>query len=118
MDDALAALQAEAIAFRDAREWGRFHQPKDLVLGLMAEVGELAEVLLWQSPAQLEDLRPGGGLQQRAAEEMADVLVYLLYLAEHTGVALGPAVRAKLAQNAAKYPIEKARGSARKYDEL
>lgn len=118
MDDSLAGLKAEAIAFRDARDWAPFHQPKDLVLGLVAEAGELAEVLLWKSPDELGALRAGGDLQQRAADEMADVLVFLLYLAEHTGVDLAQAVRDKLAKNAAKYPVGKARGSSRKYDEL
>ena len=117
MADTLSRLQAEAVAFRDARAWGPFHQPKDLVLGLVAEAGELAEVVLWRSPEELDGLRRDGPLRQRAADEMADVLVFLLYLAEHTGLDLAAAVRAKLVQNALKYPVEKARGSARKYDE-
>lgn len=117
MDDSLAALQAEVIAFRDARDWRRFHQAKDLVLGLVAEAGELAEVVLWREPAVLERLAEDEDLKSRLGEEMADVLVYLLYLAEHAGLDLAATTRAKLALNARKYPVERFRGSARKYDD-
>ena len=118
MDDSLSRLQAEAITFRDAREWAQFHRPKDLVLGLMAEAGELAEVLLWKPEAELEGLRQDKALRSRLGEEMADILIYLLYLAEESGLDLAAVLRAKLEVNAAKYPVEKARGSALKYTEL
>ena len=106
------------MAFRDARDWGRFHAPKDLVLGLVAEAGELAEVVLWKSPQELERLAEAGPLRNRLAEEMADVQVYLLYLSELAGLDLAAAVRAKLEANDRRYPVEKARGTAAKYDEL
>ena len=77
MDDSLAALQAEVIAFRDARDWSHFHRAKDLVLGLVAEAGELAEVVLWREPEVLERIAEDPELKRRLGEEMADVFVYL-----------------------------------------
>lgn len=118
MDDSLSSLEHEAIAFRDARDWSRFHTPKDLVLGLLAEAGELAEVVLWKTPEELEALRTDAPLRGRLADELADVQIYLLYLAHGVGLDLAAAVRSKIAANGRKYPVEKARGSAAKYDEL
>ncbi len=118
MADSLSGLQAAAVAFRDERDWKQFHRPKDLVLGLLAEAGELAEVVLWKSEDELAGALLEGPLQERLAEEMSDVLLFLLYLAEHSGVDLAQACVAKLEANARKYPVEKAKGSARKYTEL
>ena len=117
MDDSLAALQAEVIAFRDAHDWSHFHRAKDLVLGLVAEAGELAEVVLWREPEVLERIAEDPELKRRLGEEMADVFVYLLYLAQHAGLDLAATTRAKLELNARKYPVDRFRGSARKYDE-
>ena len=118
MDDSLARLQALAIAFRDERDWKQFHRPKDLALGLTAEAGELAELFLWKTDAELEALREDSPERQRLGEELADILIYILYLADTSGLDLAAACRSKLVANAAKYPVEKARGSARKYTEL
>jgi NTP pyrophosphatase (non-canonical NTP hydrolase) len=118
MDDSLRKLQAEVVAFRDERDWAQFHRPKDLVLGLVAEAGELAEVFLWRPEEELRDLKRDDALRSRLGEELADVLVYLLYLADAAGLDLAAATRAKLAQNASKYPVEKAKGTARKYTDL
>lgn len=118
MDDSVEALRSEAIRFRDEREWARFHRPKDLALGLCAEAGELAELFLWKSDDEIEAALSDARFRERLADEMADVLVFLLYLSDRSRLDLGAAVRAKLAKNAAKYPVERARGNARKYDEL
>jgi NTP pyrophosphatase (non-canonical NTP hydrolase) len=117
--DTLAELQAAAIRFRDERDWAQFHTPKDLALGLSIEAGELAELFLWKTPAQTEaELRGNPALRQRLAEELADVQIFLLYLAHAGGLDLGTAVRAKLVRNAEKYPVDKARGNSTKYTEL
>lgn len=118
MVDSLSSLRDAAIAFRDERDWAQFHRPKDLVLGLLAEAGELAEVVLWKSEAELDGLMATEGLRARLAEEMADVLVFLLYLSEAGDIDLGQAVRRKLELNAAKYPVDRAKGSAAKYTDL
>ena len=111
-------LQRDAIRFRDDRDWRQFHRLKDLAMGLGIEASELAELFLWkdeqESRASLED----AAFRRRLADEMADVQIFLLYLAEASGISLPSAVRAKLEVNAAKYPVEKSRGNARKYDEL
>ncbi len=117
--DTLAALQAAVIRFRDEREWAQFHTPKDLALGLNIEAGELAELFLWKSREQTTAALKGDpAFRQRLAEELADVQIYLCYLAQAGGLDLSEAVRTKLVLNAAKYPVEKARGNATKYTEL
>lgn len=104
MATTLADLQAEAVAFRDERNWGPFHTPKDLMLGLVSEVGELSDELLWKTSAELETLR-----DDPAQIPVRDELIYLLYLAEHFGVDLAQAVREKIVKNAIKYPVETTR---------
>ncbi|MFV1959148.1 MAG: nucleotide pyrophosphohydrolase [Planctomycetota bacterium] len=118
MESTFDEIQREAIAFRDARDWKQFHRLKDLVLGLGIEAGELAELFLWKREDEARAALSDPAFARRLADEMADVQIFLLYLAEDTGVSLPEAVRRKLLANAAKYPIEKARGSARKYTEL
>lgn len=107
----IAALTAELVAFRDARDWGQFHNPRDLALALSIEAAELNELFLWKSdPAEAD--------RDRLAEELADVLAYAFLLADRLGMEVPAIMRAKMALNARKYPVDKARGSARKYDEL
>ena len=101
------------IQFRDDREWRQFHTPKDLAISLSLEAAELLEIFQW-SGADLEcrdELR-------RIREELADVLSYCVLMADVCGLDLDEILNAKVDQNAAKYPVEKARGSAAKYTEL
>lgn len=117
--DSLADLQAAAIRFRDERDWAQFHTPKDLALGLTIEAGELAELFLWKTAQQaVSALRDDSDFRQRLADELADVQIFLFYLSKAGELDLSAAVRAKIAKNAAKYPVEKARGNAVKYTEL
>ncbi len=118
MSDSIHDLQSAAIRFRDERDWKQFHRPKDLLLGLTAEVGELAELFLWKTDEEIETSFSDPRYLERIAEELADVQIFLLYLADRSGQSLAAAVQAKLVKNARKYPVERARGSARKYDEL
>ncbi len=111
-------LRERAVAFRDERDWRQFHVPKDLVLATVVEAGELAELFLWKSPDQIRDDLDSATFRGHLADEMADVLIYLLYLADVTGIDLAQAVEAKLRQNEAKYPVALARGSAQKYTEI
>ena len=101
------------IQFRDDREWRQFHTPKDLAISLSLEAAELLEIFQW-SGADLEcrDKR------DRIREELADVLSYCVLMADVCGLDLDEILNAKVDQNAAKYPVEKARGSAAKYTEL
>lgn len=114
MDTSLSGVLGDVLAFRDARDWKQFHTPKNLAVSVSLEAAELLEVFQW--------LRDGESISEekrsRAADEMADVLIYLLLLSDSLKVDLLPSVRAKLHKNKLKYPVSKAKGSAKKYDEL
>lgn len=99
--------------FRQERDWDQFHNSKDLAISISLEAAELLEVFQW-SGADLEV----EGSREHACEELADVMIYCLHLADHLGVDPLQIIESKMRANAAKYPVEEARGSARKYTEL
>ena len=109
------AVRADLRRFVAERDWDAFHAPKDLALSMAIEAGELLEVFQWRQ-LHAADLTPDD--QRRIQEEVADVVMYAMLLAEKAGFDLPSAIAAKLAQNRAKYPVEKARGRAEKYDRL
>lgn len=109
------SVRAQLRAFVDERAWDAFHTPKDLALSVAIEAGELLEIFQWRD-LQAADLAPED--RQRIAEEVADVAMYCMLLADKAGFDLPGAVADKLARNAEKYPVEKARGRADKYDRL
>jgi NTP pyrophosphatase (non-canonical NTP hydrolase) len=117
-DDSLAALTKAALAFRDAREWKQFHNFKDLAVTLSLEAAEVLEHAQWKTPQQLEQRLADPRQREHVADELADVLHVLLLLAEHAKIDLAAAFAQKLKKTAKKYPVDKARGSAKKYDEL
>ena len=116
--DSLAELTRAALRFRDEREWKQFHNFKDLAVTLALEAAEVLEHAQWKTPAELEKHLAGRHTREEVADELADVLHVLLLLAEHGQIDLAEAFRAKLQKTAKKYPVEKARGSAKKYTEL
>ena len=116
--DTLNALTERLIAFRDARDWRRFHTLKDLMVSLSLEASELLELAQWKDEAELEALCAESAFRDRLGQECADVLIYLLLVCDRAGIDLVAATGAKIDLNAAKYPVEKARGTARKYTEL
>jgi dCTP diphosphatase len=116
MDDSIRQLTAEIRAFRDAREWQQFHAPKELAVGIAAEAGELLQHFVWQSPEQSE--QRARDRRDQIADEIADVAMLLFELADNLGLSLDEIMRAKLARNEVRYPVEKARGSNKKYNEL
>ena len=110
---------AQALAeFARARDWDQFHSPKNLVMALTGEVGELSEVFQWMTEAASTGAATNLKTAQAVRDEMADVLLYLVRLADVLGVDLNEAARAKLRTNASKYPADKARGSSAKYTEM
>jgi NTP pyrophosphatase (non-canonical NTP hydrolase) len=117
MEDTFSVLTDLVLRFRDERDWARFHTAKDLALGMLIEAGELGELVLWKTEAEVDVGLAEGDLRGRAADELADVQVFLLYLARRLGVRLDAAVREKVAKNAVRYPVEKARGNARKHSD-
>ncbi len=116
MDTTIGTLTAEIRAFRDARDWRQFHNPKELAVAITAEAGELLQHFVWQSHEQ-SDRR----VVERRGEiesEIADVAILLFELADNCGIDLAAAMRAKLARNDIRYPVDRARGSNAKYNEL
>jgi NTP pyrophosphatase (non-canonical NTP hydrolase) len=111
-------LTTRLLEFRDARDWRQFHALKDLIISLNLEAGELLELTQWKSEAEFEAASQNEKTRQRLAEECSDVLLYLLLIAERIGIDLQVAAAQKIAANEAKYPVEKARGTAAKYTEL
>lgn len=104
--------------FRDDRDWKQFHNPKDLAAAIAIEAGELQERFLWKTTAEVAADLSVAGKRQAVVDELADVLICTLLLADCLGVDIDEAVKAKTAANAKKYPVSKARGTARKYTEL
>ncbi|XKH02224.1 nucleotide pyrophosphohydrolase [Marinobacter nauticus] len=96
--------------FRDDRDWKQFHNPKDLSLALSIEASELLELFLWKSPEQADI--------NKVKEELADVVAYALLLADSYDLDIEQIVLDKIALNEKKYPVSKAKGTARKYTEL
>jgi NTP pyrophosphatase (non-canonical NTP hydrolase) len=116
-DTPLAVLRDHAAAFCADRDWDRFHGPRDLGIGIVTEAAELLELFRFRSEAEAAALFADPTGRQRVEDELADVLFFVLRLAERHGIDLTTAFLAKLTTNAERYPIEKARGSNRKYDE-
>ncbi len=114
----LEALTKRLIAFRDARDWQQFHSIKNLIISLNLEAAELMELIQWKSEEAVELLSETEAGKARIAEECADVFLYLLLIAERAGLDLAEIALAKIATNDLKYPVEKARGNALKYNEL
>ncbi len=108
----LAELRALVRAFNTERDWDRFHDSKSLLLALVGEVGELAELFQWLPAESADDRAKAEPLATRVREEMADVLIYLVNLADRLDVDLAAAARAKLAAAADRYPATEVRGIA------
>jgi dCTP diphosphatase len=116
MSDSIKELTAEICAFRDARDWAQFHNPKEMAVAIAAEAGELLQHFVWQDAVQSLDR-----VSTRRAEiesEMADVAILLFEMAANCEVDLGAAMRTKLAWNEERYAVSKALGSNKKYNEL
>nr|WP_155680852.1 nucleotide pyrophosphohydrolase [Pseudomonas aeruginosa] len=111
-------LAAALERFAAERNWAQFHSPKNLVMALTGEVGELSEIFQWMDEEQSKDAARHPDTTQAVQDELADVLMYLVRLASVLGVDLDAAARQKLEQNNRKYPVEKARNSSKKYDQF
>lgn len=109
----LQPVLEEIRAFRDQRDWRQFHNPKDLAISISLEASELLEAFQW-SGADTSAM----GREDKIREELADVLIYCLLLADTTGIDPIEIIENKIAVNRQKYPVEASRGSARKYTEL
>ena len=112
----LERLRDRLRAFAEARDWNQFHTPKNLAIALSVEAGELLEHFQWMAESDSLTLLPEK--VDEIGAEMADVLLYLLRLADTLNVDLVRAADKKIDTNARKYPVEKSRGSSKKYTEL
>ena len=111
-------LSREVLRFRDEREWARFHTPKNLAMAIAGEAGELCELFQWKDEAEIRALLAEPAFREKVAHELADLQILVLFAAAASGIAIDAAVRDKMELNARRYPVEKARGNAKKYDEL
>lgn len=98
------------IEFRNERDWEQFHNPKDLALAISVEAGELLEQFLWKKPEEAS--------LEKVKEELADIFAFSFLLADKYGFDVKEIVLEKVAKNALKYPVDKAKGTAKKYNEL
>jgi len=112
----LASIQKKIISFRNARDWAQFHDPKNLAEALSIEAGELLENFLWKTTEQSRNLTAAE--LKNIKEELADIFIFLTYLCNEYKIDLLKEVEKKIALNEAKYPVDKAKGSNRKYTEL
>tara|TARA_B110000967_G_scaffold94842_1_gene97451 strand:+ start:219 stop:563 length:345 start_codon:yes stop_codon:yes gene_type:complete len=104
------------IKFRNDRDWGQFHTLKDLSLGLGIEVAELQEFFLWKNNQELSETIKSKS--ESIGDELADIFIFLTYLSNDLGVDLNEAINRKIDKNDKKYPLEKSKGSNKKYNEL
>ena len=114
----VAELRERVLAFVHARDWEQFHSPKNLSMALAAESGELMEHFLWTESKDSLKLAHEAKKRPAIEEEIADVVIYALEFANICGIDLAAAIERKMAANAKKYPVEKARGRSEKYTEL
>jgi NTP pyrophosphatase (non-canonical NTP hydrolase) len=114
----LDELTRRLLEFRDARDWRQFHSLKDLIVSLNLEASELLELTQWKSASSFESEAGSEDMRRRLSEECADVLLYLLLVAERAGIDIQAAAAQKIAANEIKYPVAKARGTATKYTRL
>jgi len=108
--DSIETIMSEIVKFRNERDWEQFHNSKDLALAISIEAGELNELFLWKKAVEVN---PG-----KLKEELADIFTFAFLLAHKQGLNIKDIVLDKLKANADKYPVDKAKGTAKKYNEL
>lgn len=106
------------LKFRDERDWEQFHDPKNLAEAISIEAGELLEHFLWKKGDQVTDTLNDKEVRQRIKNELADIICFCINFANSTGIDIASAVLEKIEQNMKKYPIEKAKNTAKKYTEF
>ncbi len=112
-EDKFIHLQNRIKDFCDARDWSQFHDPKNLAISLQLEVSEVLELFQWTKDNKIKE-----GKESEMVDELADVLYFLIKLSNHYDINLLEALEKKMVKNEQKYPVDKAKGSAAKYNEL
>jgi len=108
--DTIETIISEVVKFRNERDWEQFHNSKDLALAISIEAAELNELFLWKNAEQVN--------VERIKEELADIFTFAFLLAHKQGLNIKEIILDKIKANAVKYPVDKAKGTAKKYDEL
>jgi len=111
-------IQKRLAEFADERDWDQFHSPKNLSMALSAEAGELLEIFQWLTEKESQDIVSSESTLKAAKDEIADIAIFLLRLADKLGVDVEQAILEKIAINEEKYPIEKCKGKNTKYSDL
>lgn len=112
----IEALSARLRKFASDRDWEQFHSPKNLASALVVEAAELLEIFQWMKEDESKNLDERS--LNKVREEIADIQIYLLRISDVMGINIPEAVTAKMKKNSGKYPIDKAKGNSKKYDEL
>ena len=116
--NSIEAVREALLRFRDERNWQQFHSLRNLIVSLNLEASELLELTQWKSDTEINALPADPAAREALADECADVLLYLLLVADTAGIDLLDAAQRKLAKNAEKYPVEKCYGRSDKYHRL
>jgi dCTP diphosphatase len=111
-------LLAEILRFRDKRDWAKFHTAKNLSAAIAIEAAELQEHFLWKSDDDVAEYLKNPSKKRGVEDELADVIIFSMLLADQLGVDMDMAVRRKVRENAKKYPVAKSKGVATKYTEI
>ncbi|MDA9962939.1 nucleotide pyrophosphohydrolase [Opitutales bacterium] len=114
----LQKIQEFQREFARQRDWEQFHNPKNLAMALSAEVGELLEIMQWLTPKESEEIKDSEKKKTKVSEELADITYYVLRIADILDIDLDESLWSKMKQNASKYPVELAKGNAKKYTEF
>ncbi len=121
MNDAetsFAEIKAKILAFAKERDWEQFHSPKNLTMAIATEASELMEHFLWETTDSSSEIVERPELRAKVEEELSDVIIYALEFANIAKIDVAAAIESKMAQNAQKYPIDKAFGRSTKYTDL
>ncbi len=120
MDDrtTVAEMKRWVQAFCEARDWDEYHSPKELAIGTITEAAELLELFRFRSEAEVVEFMADPVGRKQAQDELSDVLFFVLRMAQRSGFDLAECLAQKMEESARKYPVEKARGSNRKYTEI
>ena len=113
MNNNIEKLKKDIIEFMNKRDWKQFHRIKDLLIGLNIEVSELQELFLWKDKQEIQAIN-----KNKLEDEIADIFIFLIYICEDLNVDLYSAVKLKLKKNEKKYPVDKSKGSNKKYNEF
>jgi NTP pyrophosphatase (non-canonical NTP hydrolase) len=114
----ISELKEQVKRFCEARDWDKYHNAKDLAIGVSTESGELLDLFRFKSLDEVEEMFRNGGERMEIEDEMADVMLFLLRMAQKYDIDLARAFANKMGKNEKKYPVEKARGLNKKYDRL